>query len=105
MYRLRGLLEVLHTQLPLLLAAGNLLPRHDLPVRPMRRGGRLGPVVPLRLNLLHHPQHRPQALVLHNRPLIHGSQLVVGGIRQCASADPDLDAPIRILKHLHILAD
>lgn len=103
---MHGLAELRGSQLPLPLAARNPLGRDGCAVSPMR--GRRPPhntAIALPLNLLRHPQHLAQTLALHHGALIHLAQLVVSGVGQRLARHPNLHLPIRILKHLYVLAD
>lgn len=64
----------------------------------MRRRGRIDcPIIALRLNLLHDLEHVAQAFVVDDRPLIYRAELVVDGVGQSLSSDPNLYARVWIL--------
>ena len=68
------------------------------------RDGLGTPVVAFRLHDLRDFQHMPQALVLHDGPLVDFGQPVIAGEGQGNAMGPGLDAPVGVMPNRHVLA-
>ena len=101
---LKGGLRILPC--PWLAAAHPLGPRHLRAIGPMGGGRRPPPQrLAARLGRLQHLQGVAEAFVLDNRALVDQAGVDIEGIGQCTTGDPDLNARVRLLKHLHVLPD